>query len=253
MWRNSKLWKQIAWLVLFSLLGTNNSLHLTCTKPCELWDTYCLQQSWFIWNWADLETVSSLWATFSTEPWLWEEDSNLPTDRRISKINNAQLLILHPVLLHHSQLLHHQCAAPMPCLCDHGDDLFEGVECHLQNLGNQDLGAKWEAGRICVLGVFFLHVRHGKQIFLGFFQVSITSKEEDFITDASEILDFTNERDGSCGKFLTQPGEPPDFYSDETYFMILIHRPRPWELLDVLKWHSNGLFAIVVTWDISPQ
>ena len=113
------------------------------------------------------------------------------TDRRISEINmtgkktktnqtdrtnlkyysnNTQPLILHPLLLHHSQLLHHWCGAPMPCLCDHRDDLFEGVECHLQNLGNQDPGAKWEAGHRCILCVFFLHVRHGKQIFLDLFQ-----------------------------------------------------------------------------------
>lgn len=135
----------------------------------------------------------------------------------------------------------------MPCLCDHRDDLFEGVECHLQNLGNQDPGAKWEAGHRCILCVLFLHVRHGKQIFLGLFQdFPPLQKKEDFITDASEILDFTNKRDDFCGKFLTQPGEPPDFYSDQAYFMILIHRLRLWELLDVLKCHSNGLFAIVV-------
>lgn len=141
----------------------------------------------------------------------------------------------------------------MPCLCDHRDDLLEGVECHLQNLGNQDPGAKWEAGHICVPGVFLACETWETNLSRSFPRFSITSKEEDFITDASEILDFTNKRDGSCGKFLTQPGEPPDFCNDQAYFMILIHRPRPWELLDVLKCHSTGLFAIVVTCKFHPS
>lgn len=132
----------------------------------------------------------------------------------------------------------------MPCLCDHRDDLFEGVECHLQNLGNQDPGAKWEERPQMRFRCLFLACETWEtNLSKSFPRFSTTSKKEDFITDASEILDFTNKRDDSCGKFLTQPGEPPEFYSDQTYFMILIHRPRPWELFDVLKCHSNGLFA----------
>ena len=76
----------------------------------------------------------------------------------------------------------------MPCLCDHRDDLFEGVECHLQNLGNQDPGAKWEAGHRCILCVFFLHGETWEtNLSRSFPRFSITSKKEDFISDASEI------------------------------------------------------------------